>query len=103
MIGCGIMSSVFGMILQRGSTIKVSTELPVATRHRHDMTEKLGRPFLGITSMALDLQHISHLYYVEHSYVSIFQGVAFVRNTMVTLRQIFFYFLVLGRAYPIFS
>ena len=35
------MSSVWGMILQWGSTIKVSTELPVATRHNHIMTEKL--------------------------------------------------------------
>ena len=35
------MSSVWDMILQWGSTIKVSTELPVATRHRRDMTEKL--------------------------------------------------------------
>ena len=39
--GCDIMSSVWGMILQWGSTTKVSTKLPVATRHHHDMTEKL--------------------------------------------------------------
>ena len=39
--GCGIMSSVWDMILQWGSTIKVSIELPVATRHCRDMTEKL--------------------------------------------------------------
>ena len=32
------MSSVSNMILHLGSTIKVSTELPVATRHRRDMT-----------------------------------------------------------------
>ena len=38
---CGIMSSVWGMILQWGSTIKVSIELPVATRHRRGMTENL--------------------------------------------------------------
>ena len=57
------------------------------------MAEKLGRSFLGITSMAFDLQHISHLDYVEHFYVSIFQGVAFFRNTMVTLGQIFFFFI----------
>ena len=37
--GCGVMSSVWGMILQWGSTIKVSIELPVTTRHRRDMTE----------------------------------------------------------------
>ena len=41
MTGCGIMLSVWGMILLWGSTIKVSIELPVATRHRRDMTEKL--------------------------------------------------------------
>ena len=41
MTGCGIMSSVWDMILQGGSTIKVSIELPVATRQRRDMTEKL--------------------------------------------------------------
>ena len=29
------------MILQWGNTIKVSIELPVATRHRRDMSEKL--------------------------------------------------------------
>ena len=35
------MSSVWSMILQWGSTIKMSTELPVATRHRCGMTEKI--------------------------------------------------------------
>ena len=35
------MSSVWGMILQWDSTIKVSTELPVTSRHHRDMTEKL--------------------------------------------------------------
>ena len=33
------MPSVWDMILQWGSTIKVSIELPAATRHRRDMTE----------------------------------------------------------------
>ena len=33
------MSSIWDMILQWGSTIG-SIELPVATRHRRDMTEK---------------------------------------------------------------
>ena len=41
MTGCGIMSSVWDMILQWGSTIKVSIELPVAPSHHRDMTEKL--------------------------------------------------------------
>ena len=40
MTGCGIMSSVWGMKLLCGSTVKVSIELPVATRHCRDMTEK---------------------------------------------------------------
>ena len=35
------MSSVWGKVLQWGSTIKVGIELPVATRHSRDMTEKL--------------------------------------------------------------
>ena len=41
------MSSVWDMILQWGSTIKVSIELPVATRHRRDMTEKLLKATLN--------------------------------------------------------
>ena len=41
------MSSVWGMIRQWGSTIKVSIELPVATRHRRDMTEKLLKATLN--------------------------------------------------------
>ena len=40
MTGCGIMSSVWGMILQGGSTVKSEQyELPIATRHGRDMTE----------------------------------------------------------------
>ena len=35
------------MILQCGSTIKVSIELPVATRHHRDMTEKLLKAMLN--------------------------------------------------------
>ena len=50
MTGCGIMSSVWDMILQRDSTIKVSIELPVATRHRRDMTEKLLKATLNPNS-----------------------------------------------------
>ena len=41
------MSSVWDMILQWGSTIKGSIELPVATRHRRDMTEKLLKATLN--------------------------------------------------------
>ena len=41
------VSSVWGMILQWGSTIKVSIELPVATRNRRDMTEKLLKATLN--------------------------------------------------------
>ena len=40
------MSSVWGMILQWGSIIKSSIELPV-TRHRRDMTEKLLQTILN--------------------------------------------------------
>ena len=42
------MSSVWDMILQWGSTIKKSIELPVVTRHRHDMTEKLLKAALNL-------------------------------------------------------
>ena len=41
------MSSVWDMILQWGSTVKVSTELPVVTSHRRDMTEKLLKATLN--------------------------------------------------------
>ena len=41
------MPSVWDMILQWGSTIKVSVELPAATSHRHDMTEKLLKATLN--------------------------------------------------------
>ena len=41
------MSSVWDMILQWGSTIKVSIVLPVASRHRRDMTEKLLKTTLN--------------------------------------------------------
>ena len=47
MTGCGVMSSVWDMILQCGSIIKVSIELPVATRHRCDMTVKLLKATLN--------------------------------------------------------
>ena len=33
--------SVWDLIPQLGSTIKVSTELPVTTRHRRDMTDNV--------------------------------------------------------------
>ena len=41
------MSTVWDMILQWGSTVKVSIELPVATRHHRDMTEKLLKATLN--------------------------------------------------------
>ena len=41
------MSSVWGMILQWYSTIKVSIELPAAIRHRRHMTEKLLKATLN--------------------------------------------------------
>ena len=45
--GYGIMSSVLGMILQWGSNINLSIELPVATRHCRDMTENLLKATLN--------------------------------------------------------
>ena len=44
------MSSVWGMRLQWGSTIIVSIELPAATGHRCDMTEKLLKGTLNLTN-----------------------------------------------------
>ena len=41
------MSFVWVMILQWGSTIKVSIELPFETRRRRDMTEKLLKATLN--------------------------------------------------------
>ena len=41
-------TSCWNMILQWGSTLKVSLELPVATRHRRDMTEKLLKATLNL-------------------------------------------------------
>ena len=64
MTGCGIMSSVWGMILQWRSTIKVSTELPVATRHRHDMAEKLLEATLNPNKQQ---QHKGCAHYTGHS------------------------------------
>ena len=40
------MSSIWDKIRQWGSTIKMSIELPVATRHRRDITEKLLKAVL---------------------------------------------------------
>ena len=44
------MSRVWDMILQWGSTIKVSIELPVTTRHCRDMTEKLLKAMLNLNT-----------------------------------------------------
>ena len=53
------MSSVWDMILQWGSTIKVSIELPVATRHRRDMIEKLLKATLNPNSHTFKFTCIS--------------------------------------------
>ena len=47
MTGCGIMSSVWGMILHCYITIKVSIEVPFPTRHCRDMTDKLLKATLN--------------------------------------------------------
>ena len=39
--------SVWGVIFQWGSTLKVSIELPATSRHRHDMTERLLKATLS--------------------------------------------------------
>ena len=62
------MSSVWDMILQWGSTIKVSIELPVATRHRRDMTEKLLKATLNPNTHTLstNLEESTWIAVVDH-------------------------------------
>ena len=50
--GCGIMLSVWGMILQWDSTIKVSIELSVAIRHYHEVTEKWLKATLNMNKQS---------------------------------------------------
>ena len=61
---CGIVSSVWGMILQCRKTIKVSTELSVVTRHRRDITEKLLKATLNPYKQQ---QHRGYAHYTVHS------------------------------------
>ena len=56
------MSTVWGMIVQWRNTMKVSIELPVATRHRLDMTEKL----LKATLNPIKQQHKGCAHYNGH-------------------------------------
>ena len=51
MTGYDVMSGVWGMILILA--IKVSIELPAATRHRRDMTEKLLKATLNLNKQQL--------------------------------------------------
>ena len=60
------MSSVWGMILQWGSTIKVSIEFPVATGHRRDMTEKLLKATLNPNEQ--QQQHFTEALYLGRHY-----------------------------------
>ena len=64
------MSSVWDMILQWGSTIKVSIELPAATRHRRDMAEKIVesdvKPEYTHTPILLHQMQQHKLNYLEH-------------------------------------
>ena len=57
------MSSVWGMILQWHNTIKISTEHPVATRHRRDMTEKLLKATLKPEQTTTTKQGMCSLYW----------------------------------------
>ena len=63
------------MILQWGGTIKVSTELPVATRHRRDMTEKLLKAMLNPNTHT----------YTQKNYVPNFWTILKLSNTNVTV------------------
>ena len=64
MTGCGIMSNAWGMILQWRSTIKVSIELPVATRDRRDMKHYWKR---RKTRNKQQQQHKWCAHYTSHS------------------------------------
>ena len=52
------MWSVWDMILQWGSTVKVSIEIPVATRHRRDITEKLLKATLNLNTYIWQVESI---------------------------------------------
>ena len=47
--------SVWGMIFQWGSTLKVSIELPVTSRHRRNMTERLLKATLSPNQTKLEM------------------------------------------------
>ena len=76
MTGYGIMSSVWDMILQCGSTIKVSIEPPVATRHRRDMTAKLLKATLNPNTHT-QTQLCSCIYGTESTYGKSYAACAF--------------------------
>ena len=64
MTGCGIVSSVRGMILQCRNTIKVSIEFPV--QHCRDMTEKLLKATLNPNKQQQEHKGCAH--YNVHSH-----------------------------------
>ena len=57
------------LILQWGSTIKVSIELPVATRYRHDMTEKLLKVTLNPNSHTHTHTQFSNIKIFRHTFL----------------------------------
>ena len=62
-----IMSGVGSMILPLGSFIKVSTELPVATRHRRDMPEKnVEGNVEPEQTNTHDMSQLMRLWYLSH-------------------------------------
>ena len=76
------------MILQRGSTIKVSIELPVATRHRRDMTEILLKATLNPNSHTqLILPQNFFIYFYQSQ---IFISALFVNKNLLSYSGLFF-------------
>ena len=73
MTGRGIVSSVWGMILQCRNTVKVSIELPVATRHHRYMTEKLLKATFNPNKQ--QQQHKGCAHYTVHSLESLLRHI----------------------------
>ena len=79
------MQSVWDMILQWGSTIKVSTELPATTRHRSDMTEKLLKAMLNPNTHT---HKLTYIYFIRSVFVtqwSIIPSIKFIHQIVFNI------------------
>ena len=81
------MSGVWGMILQWGSTIKMSIEIPVATRHCRDMTENL----LKATLKSDKQQHFNNIWsFYRHNKRQCMQKIKADQNRERKILPLFF-------------